>query len=179
MSTQLVLLALEAGPLFGVASGSRGVHTADGPALMIAMIERYLAAGRQDADQAEADERSARTRLFVAEQQRVEASRTGIAAKIQRTEAALETERSKMLDAARRLTEARSDCAFAEGRLAKSHGVTWRRPQLSGQALRTFAVERLRQLEEVAGMRRTERPSRDKVLVADLRSRFESLSLAS
>ena len=179
MCTELVLIALEAGAMLPKFDGGGVRPCSDDPASLDTLIERYMEAGRHDAERAGADERRARMRLFAAEQQRVEVSRRGDAARTSQAVAAVEVARTSMVDAAIRCTQARSDCAFAEARIQRTVRAIGRRPRLGGQALRAFALERLRQLDEIADRRGPDRPSRDRVLLDRLRRSLRELRLVA
>lgn len=175
MCMQLVTLAFDA---MSALLGANGNGHAGGESPPTAMIQRYLEAARKDAGRAAIDQRSALDRLMVAERRRLDAKRADDGSAIERFESAVVAARTRTNDAARRHTQAQSDCAFAEARVARSEGALHRGPGLTGQALRTFAVERIRQLDEIAAVWGTDRPSRDRVLFEELRSRFQTLSLA-
>jgi hypothetical protein len=173
VSARLVTLAFDASPAFG--GNANGSGHAVGEGALVAMIERYVAAARQDAEEAAIEQRSALDQLIRAEQDRLDAKRLDSGPTVRRCDSAVAAARSRKDLAERRRAEALADCAFAEARLAKPRSALRRGPGMAGQAIRTFAAERLRQLDEIASAWGSDRPSRDRVLLEELRTRFRAL----
>lgn len=169
MCAPLMTLAIEAAPIVDTVR-----RPTAGPGLA-GLVTDYNCAARGDAERATARERSARTRV-VSLNAELQAARQSAAAERSRNLASsLGEARSEMEASAAEAAQAVVDYTFAERRLRRAEREKTRVEPLGIEAVRGFALERLRQIEEIVGTWGACQPQRDVSFVRGLRAVFDGL----
>ena len=174
MCSSLTTLAIEAAPVLN------GIRGKGGGALELgALVVAYNVAARSDAERATARERTARTRVLSLNEELQAAKQDGESERTRNLASSLGAARSEMEASAASAAQAVVDYTEAERRLRRAEREKTRAQQpLATEAARGFAVERLRQIEEIVATWGKLRPRRDVSLATGMRLVFDGLRQA-
>jgi len=170
MSAPLLNLALEAAALVDT------LRAATSSGEVMALITKYNASARADAERATTQERSSRDRVMTLNEDLQAAKRDNLTDRAKTLAAALTSARGDMEASAAAAAQATSDFTSGERLARRAERERSRAWPLAAAGIPAFIAERLRQIDEVVGGWGGPQPQRDVSLAEGLRVIFKSLA---